>query len=107
MMTSLSTSCDFCDVETDVYGRGLHRDWCPSHRKIPHQPKPKQNNNTPIVDLVVHDLNERAEISKKEYGTYLQAGNGRDALIDAYEEALDLAMYLRQLIEERDNGSKS
>jgi hypothetical protein len=35
------------------------------------------------------------------YGTPLQAHNGRDALWDAYEEALDLAIYLRQVIEER------
>jgi hypothetical protein len=32
----------------------------------------------------------------------LQAFNGRDALRDAYEEALDLACYLRQAIAERD-----
>lgn len=29
------------------------------------------------------------------------AHNGRDALVDAYQEALDLTMYLRQAIEER------
>jgi len=36
-----------------------------------------------------------------KYHTYLLTHNGRDALIDAYQEALDLAMYLRQAIEER------
>jgi hypothetical protein len=34
--------------------------------------------------------------------TYLQAHNGRDALLDAYQEALDLAIYLRQALAERD-----
>ena len=29
------------------------------------------------------------------------AGNGRDALLDAYQEALDMAVYLRQAIAER------
>jgi hypothetical protein len=29
--------------------------------------------------------------------------NGRDSLMDAYQEALDLVMYLRQAIEERNN----
>ena len=36
-----------------------------------------------------------------EHGTPLQAHNGRDPLVDAYQEALDLAVYLRQAIEER------
>lgn len=30
----------------------------------------------------------------------LQPFNGRDALVDAYQEAVDLAVYLRQRIEE-------
>jgi hypothetical protein len=38
----------------------------------------------------------------RKYGTPLQAHNGRDGLMDAYQEALDLAVYLRQLIAERD-----
>jgi hypothetical protein len=32
----------------------------------------------------------------------LQAHNGRDALLDAFEEAVDLATYLAQVIIERD-----
>ena len=35
-----------------------------------------------------------------EYGEPLTTGNGRDALRDAYEEALDLCLYLRQALEE-------
>jgi hypothetical protein len=31
--------------------------------------------------------------------------NGRDALLDAYEEALDLACYLKQAILERDENA--
>jgi hypothetical protein len=38
----------------------------------------------------------------KKYGTVLHPFNGRDALRDAYEEAMDLCVYLRQAIEERD-----
>jgi hypothetical protein len=44
----------------------------------------------------------RKVVGLKRYGTLLQPFNGRDALRDAYEEALDLAQYLRQAIEERD-----
>ena len=47
------------------------------------------------------DLQERKAIGIARYGTPLQANNGRDALIDAYQEALDLCIYLRQVIEER------
>ncbi len=30
----------------------------------------------------------------------MQAGNGRDALVDAFQEALDLVVYLRQALAE-------
>ena len=65
------------------------------------QPMPTPNASTPIVDLVLADLRERDRIGRERYGTPLQAHNGRDSLRDAYEEALDLAIYLRQHIEER------
>jgi len=58
-------------------------------------------NGTPIADLVLDDIAERVEMGKKKYGTKLRANNGRKALWDAYQEALDLVMYLRQEIEER------
>ena len=64
------------------------------------QPPPKPNDGVPICELVIADMHERDRIGRKRYGTPLQAFNGCDALQDAYEEALDLAMYLRQAIEE-------
>ncbi len=45
---------------------------------------------------VIADIEARKEIGLKRYGTLLQAFNGRDALLDAYQEALDLCQYLRQ-----------
>jgi hypothetical protein len=54
-----------------------------------------------IFDLVKRDLEERESVGKARYGTTLKANNGRDALLDAYAEALDLVVYLRQAIEER------
>lgn len=65
------------------------------------QPPPKKNNRAAIQDLVVKDIEERKRLGIERYGTPLQAHNGRDALVDAYQEALDLAIYLRQAIEER------
>lgn len=55
-----------------------------------------------IRDLVIRDITELCERRRVKHGTHLQAHNGRDALQDAYEEAVDLALYLRQVIEERD-----
>lgn len=66
------------------------------------QPPPIANDSPAIVDLVLADIHERDRIGQRRYGTRLQAHNGRDALRDAYEEALDLAIYLRQAIAERD-----
>ncbi len=65
------------------------------------QPPPTDGAGPPIIDLVLADLRDRAAVGLARYGTPLRAHNGRDALVDAYQEALDLAMYLRQEIEER------
>lgn len=55
-----------------------------------------------IWELVLSDMIERDKKGQKLYGTRLLPFNGRDVLRDAYEEALDLAVYLRQAIYERD-----
>ncbi len=76
----------------------------PSFRHGPgilQQPKPTPSDGPAIVDLVIGDLCERARVGEAKYGTRLRAGNGRDALVDAYQETLDQAKYLRQEIEER------
>ncbi len=71
------------------------------------QPKPRVNDNPHITDLVINDLSERKRVGTAKYGTPLQAFNDRDALQDAYEEALDLCQYLKQAIEERNNKQGS
>ena len=65
------------------------------------QPDPTPNASRPIWELVIEDMHARDHVGRQRYGTPLQAHNGRDAMQDAYEEALDLAVYLRQAIEER------
>lgn len=65
------------------------------------EPPPKPNDSKPIWFLVIEDMHSRHRAGVKKYGTPLQAHNGRDALTDAYQEALDLVVYLRQAIEER------
>jgi hypothetical protein len=54
-----------------------------------------------IAKLVQSDIEQRASYGEKKYGVRLQPHNGRNALIDAYQESLDLCLYLRQEIEER------
>jgi|GEM_PF-1869872 len=63
------------------------------------QPAPK-GSGSPILGMVLADLTNRALEGKEKYGEPLLAHNGRNPLWDAYQEALDLAMYLRQAIEE-------
>lgn len=64
------------------------------------QPAPK-GSGSPILGMVLADLTNRALEGKEKYGEPLLAHNGRNPLWDAYQEALDLAMYLRQAIEEQ------
>jgi hypothetical protein len=74
--------------------------WVPAG-PIVDQPAPQPADGPSMHDLVIADMYERKQVGKDHYGTILQAHNGRDALIDAYQEALDLVVYLRQAIEER------
>lgn len=71
-------------------------------RYVAPEPPPVATEGRPIWDLVIADMRARDADGRRKYGTPLQAGNGRDSLVDAYQEALDLAVYLRQAIEERD-----
>lgn len=66
------------------------------------QELPIKNDHPAIQDLVIADMESRREVGIKRYGTALQPFNGRDALRDAYEEAMDLCMYLRQLMYEEE-----
>lgn len=68
------------------------------------QPAPEPSAGRPIWELVVEDMRARDQLGRRRYGVPLQAHNGRAPLIDAYQEALDLAVYLRQAIEESGDG---
>lgn len=67
------------------------------------QPLPAQaaGQGIPIWDLVIADMKARDEVGRRRYGTRLLPHNGRVALVDAYQEALDMAVYLRQELLER------
>lgn len=60
-----------------------------------------------VWDMVIEDMRARDALGVERYGTRLVADNGRDALLDAYEEALDLCVYLRQALAEREKLAKA
>jgi hypothetical protein len=68
------------------------------------QPDPKSSQAPSAWDLVLQDMKTRDKIGYEKYGVRLQPDNGRDMLRDAYEEALDLCVYLRAAIYERDRS---
>lgn len=70
------------------------------------EPQPVHNARQSVWELVIKDMKDRNEFGIKKYGTPLQPFNGRDPLIDAYQEALDLVVYLRQIIEEQKENKK-
>lgn len=84
------------------------------------QPPPTKNDHPNIINLViadvidmgprneeaglfVRDIMARGEIGFAKYGTYLQPHNGRDTLIDLYQELVDAVKYMRVLMYENDN----
>ena len=81
------------------------------------EPLPVPNDKPALWDLVVtdarrqgmpeylvDDMRARDKFGREKYGTSLQAGNGRDALVDALQEALDLSVYLKQALVEGADG---
>lgn len=105
------THCFRCTAGTFVYPdnmsyaealRQFELDVADKESYVKPELPPTQNNNPAVWDLVVNDMLERDKEGRRKYGTPLQPHNGRDVLVDAYQEALDLAVYLRQAIYERD-----
>jgi hypothetical protein len=64
------------------------------------QGAPVPNGSPSIQSLVRDDLETRERFGIAKYGTALQPNNGRTGITDAYQEALDLVCYIRQVIEE-------
>jgi len=57
------------------------------------------------IDSISEDLSSRMEKGVRKYGQPLRVFNNRDMLRDAYEEALDLVIYLKGVIMERDRSA--
>jgi len=78
-----------------------------SDELIKPQPRSIPNDDVAIWDLVIEDMKARDRFGTAKHGTRLQLNNGRDHLIDAYQEALDLCVYLRQEIERRRRNERN
>ena len=61
-------------------------------------PKPSEGD---CWRLVIADMEARRQHGIEKYGQPVQPYNGRDPLIDLYQELLDACVYIRQAIEER------
>jgi hypothetical protein len=65
------------------------------------QPMPVRSDRPDIQSMVIADIERRRQVGIERYGTALQPHNGRNALLDLYEELIDAAMYVKQrLVEE-------
>jgi len=67
---------------------------------VSEQKDPVGNDQPAVWDLVQEDMRARDAEGRRKYGVPLQPHNGRDVLVDAYQEALDLSVYIRAKIEE-------
>lgn len=85
-------ACDTSTVTNLIFGPAATRK----------QPEPVKTESVPVVHYVIKDMLARADVGLDRYGTMLKADNGRDHLVDAYQEALDLACYLRAELMRRD-----
>ena len=50
----------------------------------------------PVKTALLKDMNDRDEWGRSKYGVPLQPFNGRDALVDLYQEFLDATVYTKQ-----------
>jgi hypothetical protein len=69
-------------------------------RRVTEQAPPVRNGLPAVWDLVIADMKARDAEGRRKYSVPLQPMNGRHALIDGYQEILDLAAYTRQTMEE-------
>lgn len=67
------------------------------------EPQPAPTGKGKVVaDYIHRDIDARVACGIEHYGTPLRTHNERDALVDAYQELIDLLFYLRQAILERE-----
>lgn len=69
------------------------------------QPKPTPNDLPYIADLLQRDLDDRRAFGRSKYPDELQPFNGRNPLVDAYQEVWDDLFYIRQVMYEAQHNA--
>lgn len=88
-----------CERSCSLYGQCAESVRRPAAHR--HEPPPIRNAQPAVQDLVIADIEARKQVGIEKYGTVLQAFNGRCSTMDAYQESIDMTIYLRQrLVEE-------
>lgn len=64
------------------------------------QPAP-QPGGYPVQAVLIEALKQRMEFGLKKYGTPLETHNGRNPLLDMWEEMLDMVSYFTQFVLEQ------
>jgi hypothetical protein len=59
------------------------------------------------LEHIAEDIEARIRLGEKKYGTRLKSHNGRDAMLDLYQEILDGCNYAKQLVIENKVGGQT
>ena len=75
-------------------------------KELEHQPPPN-NKGVEVYPYVTSLIKARVAQQEERHGCRLATNNGRDALFDALQEAIDCVFYLAQAIMERENDRRA
>lgn len=108
-MAEIEQTCPVCGGKFVAKHPGMCSARCRAEGtrvEVKDQPQPTQNEKPSVWPLVVKDMIDRDFVGRERYGTPLHPFNGRKQLVDAYQEALDLVVYLRAELWEREQIDK-
>lgn len=74
----------------------------PTKQREGDQALPVSNEHIDSYEALIADLRQRREVGVNRYGVALQPFNMRNTVQDAYEESMDLAVYLRTVLTMRE-----
>ena len=67
----------------------------------------KKGDQKAVIVKVLDDLLDRANVGKTKHGSVLRSHDGSDGLVNAYIQALDMVIYMRHEIMERESKDKN
>jgi hypothetical protein len=68
------------------------------------QPAPVPGEGDGVWTQLIADMQARDQFGRQKYRTALHVEDGREGLVDAFQEALDLLVYLKKAILQREQG---